>query len=131
MIRRLRPKRRPVWTMMRMVRGLSHPRDFDLEFWRRCGIAALMDAACRMAEDARGFAQKWKRRKTPVDVDFRGLLSALNRHHARYLVVGAYAVMSYTEPRHTKGLDVWVDSAAENTERVLRRWPISVRRSRN
>ena len=38
--------------------------------------------------------------------DFRELLSALNDYDARYLVIGGYAVMLYTEPRYTKGLDL-------------------------
>jgi len=31
--------------------------------------------------------------------DFKELLSLLERHEVRYLVVGGYAVMKYTEPR--------------------------------
>ena len=50
--------------------------------------------------------------------DFRDLLAAFNRRRARYLVVGAYAVMRYTEPRYTKDLDVWVDTAPDNATRV-------------
>lgn len=38
--------------------------------------------------------------------DFRELLSILARFNVRYLVVGGYAVMRYTEPRFTKDLDV-------------------------
>ena len=45
---------------------------------------------------------------------FKELLSVLNRCGAKYLVVGGYAVMLYTEPRYTKDLDIWVEASAEN-----------------
>jgi hypothetical protein len=50
---------------------------------------------------------------------FKDLLSALNGCRARYLVVGGYAVMLYTEPRFTKDLDIWVDAHPENAQRVF------------
>jgi hypothetical protein len=51
--------------------------------------------------------------------DFSELLLALNEVNARYLVVGAYAIAWYAQPRFTKDLDIWVDSAKDNAERVL------------
>lgn len=36
--------------------------------------------------------------------DFSALLSAFTAHHVRFMVVGGYAVMEYTEPRLTKDL---------------------------
>jgi hypothetical protein len=56
----------------------------------------------------------------PVNSDFRDLFSALAVAEARYLVVGAYAVVHHTEPRYTKDLDVWVEPTDENALRVLR-----------
>ena len=50
--------------------------------------------------------------------DFNELLSALSAHDVRYLVVGGYAVMEYTEPRYTKDLDIWVEPTDENASRV-------------
>ena len=50
----------------------------------------------------------------------RDLLSVFNHYHVRYLVVGAYAVMRYTEPKYTKDLDVWVDPVRENAEQVFK-----------
>jgi len=38
--------------------------------------------------------------------DFRDLFSALSAEAAEFLVVGAHAVMVYTEPRYTKDLVV-------------------------
>ena len=52
--------------------------------------------------------------------DFKELLNIFNENDVRYLIVGAYAVMKYTEPRFTKDLDIWVDSSEENAARVFR-----------
>jgi hypothetical protein len=49
--------------------------------------------------------------------DWRDLLSALETEGARFLVVGGYAVMKYTEPYNTKDLDLWIDPAPENATR--------------
>ena len=36
----------------------------------------------------------------------------------RFLVIGGYAVMKYTEPCNTKDLDLWSDPAPENAVRL-------------
>jgi len=51
--------------------------------------------------------------------DFKELLSILEKHKVRYLVVGGYAVMKYTEPRFTKDLDLWIATDPENAEAVF------------
>jgi hypothetical protein len=38
--------------------------------------------------------------------DFRELLKLLEKQKARYLVVGGYTIMLYSEPRWTKDLDL-------------------------
>jgi hypothetical protein len=50
--------------------------------------------------------------------DFKELLKIFRSGNVRYLVVGGYAVMRYTEPRYTKDLDLWIATDAENAERV-------------
>ena len=50
--------------------------------------------------------------------DFKDLFSALSAADARFIVVGAHAVMCYTAPRYTKDLDVWVEPTGENAGRV-------------
>ena len=50
--------------------------------------------------------------------DFRELLSLLEKYKVRYLVVGGYAVMKYTEPRFTKDLDLWISTDKENAKAV-------------
>ncbi len=46
------------------------------------------------------------------------MLSALLRVGARFLVVGAHAMAAHGVPRATGDLDVWVDAAPDNAERV-------------
>jgi hypothetical protein len=50
--------------------------------------------------------------------DFRELLSVLEKHRVRYLVVGGYAIMKYTEPRFTKDLDLWVSTDEQNSKAI-------------
>src|SRR5262249_49953188 len=47
------------------------------------------------------------------------LLKIFNERKIRYLIVGGYAVMKYTEPRFTKDLDVWIEASPENAQRVF------------
>jgi len=51
--------------------------------------------------------------------DFKELLSALNAHRVKYLVVGGYAVSLHAEPRATKDLDVLIGSSAENSKALF------------
>ena len=56
----------------------------------------------------------------PASLHFKELLKSFNEHQVKYLIVGAYAVMKYTEPRYTKDLDIWVEPTDENSSRVYR-----------
>ena len=55
-----------------------------------------------------------------MNSDFEELLSLFNANEVKYLVVGGYAVMLYTEPRYTKDLDVWIEASEGNAARVFR-----------
>jgi len=50
--------------------------------------------------------------------DFRELLNLFAKHRVRYLVVGGYAVMKYSEPRFTKDIDLWIETDPENANSV-------------
>ena len=50
---------------------------------------------------------------------FSELLSLFDVLSVKYLLVGGYALMNYTEPRYTKDLDIWVVSSPENAENVF------------
>jgi len=51
--------------------------------------------------------------------DFKDLLSILAKHEVRYLVIGGYAVMLYSEPRWTKDLDLWIATDPANANAVF------------
>ena len=51
--------------------------------------------------------------------DYRDLLSILNEHHVKYLVIGAYAVAIYAQPRATKDLDILVKADGENAQALF------------
>jgi predicted nucleotidyltransferase len=53
-----------------------------------------------------------------IPSDYKDLLRILNKHKVKYLMVGAYAVIYYTEPRYTKDLDIWIEPTIENAKRV-------------
>ena len=51
--------------------------------------------------------------------DFKELLSVLNEHRVKYLVVGAYAVSIHAQPRATKDIDILVRPDPENAKAVF------------
>jgi hypothetical protein len=51
--------------------------------------------------------------------DFKDLLRVFGEYEVRFLVIGGYAVMRYTEPRFTKDLDLWIATNKRNAERVF------------
>ena len=51
--------------------------------------------------------------------EFKELLNAMAAREVRYLVIGGYAVMLYTEPRFTKDLDLWIALDEENARSVF------------
>lgn len=53
-----------------------------------------------------------------ISFDYRDLFKILNRYRVKYLVVGAYAVIYYTEPRFTKDLDICIQVSQENAHRT-------------
>ena len=52
--------------------------------------------------------------------DFLDIIRALSDANARFIIVGAYAVNLYVDPRATGDLDIWVEPSPENAGNVLR-----------
>jgi hypothetical protein len=50
--------------------------------------------------------------------DFKELLSILNAHKVKYLIVGGYAVGFHAQPRATKDLDILIRPDAQNAKAV-------------
>ena len=55
-----------------------------------------------------------------INKDFMTLLRAFTKVDVRYLLVGAFAVEHYGQPRTTRHMDLWLDDSAENMERAYR-----------
>jgi hypothetical protein len=55
-----------------------------------------------------------------ISSDYKDLLRSLNAAGVRYLIVGGYAVMIYTEPSFTKDLDIWIDPTIDNAQALFR-----------
>lgn len=54
-----------------------------------------------------------------INSDFKDLLQSLSAAGVRYLIVGGYAVMVYTEPRYTKDLDLWIEPVESNARKLF------------
>ncbi len=50
--------------------------------------------------------------------DFKELLKIFEKYKIRYLIVGGYAVMKYSEPRFTKDLDILIATDEQNAKDV-------------
>jgi len=46
--------------------------------------------------------------------DYKDLLSAFHAHGVKYLVVGGFAVIHYSQPRFTKDMDLFIKADLEN-----------------
>ena len=55
-----------------------------------------------------------------ISSDYKDLFKTLNKHKVKYLLIGAYAVAFYTEPRYTKDLDIWVRNDLPNAKRLYK-----------
>jgi hypothetical protein len=53
-----------------------------------------------------------------MDKGLKDLLSALDAHSVRYVVVGGYAIAVHAQPRATKDLDIFIDRRADNAKAV-------------
>ncbi|WP_425395073.1 hypothetical protein [Aeoliella sp.] len=50
--------------------------------------------------------------------DYKDMLSALSDAEAEYMIVGAYALAAYGNPRATGDIDIWVRPTPDNAKRV-------------
>jgi hypothetical protein len=55
-----------------------------------------------------------------LNKDFKDILSCLKSENVEFIVVGAYALAAHGYARSTGDIDIWVNSTAENSLRVLR-----------
>ena len=55
-----------------------------------------------------------------MNPDFLDIIRALLDAEVRFIIVGAYAVNLYVDPRATGDLDIWVEPAPDNAPKVMR-----------
>jgi len=55
-----------------------------------------------------------------MNSDFKDLLRIFAEEQVEYLIVGAYAVIHYTQPRYTKDIDLWIKPSVDNSACVVR-----------
>ena len=53
-----------------------------------------------------------------MNSDFKELLQIFAEEKVKYLIVGAYAVNHYSQPRYTKDLDLWIKPSKANAVRI-------------
>ncbi len=54
-----------------------------------------------------------------VEKDFEDFIELLNKHKVEYLIVGAYALALYAEPRNTGDIDIFIGMSNENAKKML------------
>jgi hypothetical protein len=55
-----------------------------------------------------------------LNKDFKEFIELLHSNEVKFLVVGAHALALYGKPRYTGDLDLWVQPAPENIEKLIR-----------
>src|SRR6266481_2144413 len=55
-----------------------------------------------------------------MNPDFLDIIRALLDAEARFIIVGAYALNIYIDPRATGDLAIWVEPTVENARKVMR-----------
>jgi len=55
-----------------------------------------------------------------LNSDYKDMLQVLLDNGVKFLLVGAYAMGVHGYPRATGDIDIWVETSAENSERVYR-----------
>jgi hypothetical protein len=53
-----------------------------------------------------------------IHPDFQELLSLLEKHNVRYMIVGGYAVAFHGFTRNTKDLDIFYEISEDNAQRI-------------
>lgn len=54
-----------------------------------------------------------------VEKDFEEFIKLLNYHKAKYLIIGAYALIYYTLPRNTGDIDFFIEASAANAQKII------------
>lgn len=55
-----------------------------------------------------------------IQSDFKDLLALFNKYQIKYLIVGGYALAFYGAPRMTGDIDLYIEPAIENAQKIIR-----------
>ena len=55
-----------------------------------------------------------------VEKDFEEFIGLLNKHEVKYIIVGAYAMALYAEPRNTGDIDFFIECTKINANKLLK-----------
>lgn len=55
-----------------------------------------------------------------VEKDFEDFIELLNKNEVKYLIVGAYALALFAEPRNTGDIDIFYDRTKINAKKILK-----------
>ena len=55
-----------------------------------------------------------------IHPDFNDFVSALNKNHVQYLIVGSYALAFHGFPRATGDIDFWIRPTSSNVKNLLK-----------
>jgi len=55
-----------------------------------------------------------------VEKDFEEFIKLLNENDVKYLIVGAYALALYAEPRNTGDIDIFYENSTVNCDQILK-----------
>ena len=55
-----------------------------------------------------------------IEKDYEEFLSLLNKHNARYCIVGSFALAVHAKPRYTKDMDILIEPTISNAKALLR-----------
>ena len=55
-----------------------------------------------------------------VEKDFEDFIELLNNYEVEYLIVGAYALALYAEPRNTGDIDIFINATEANVNNLLK-----------
>jgi hypothetical protein len=55
-----------------------------------------------------------------VEKDFEEFIKLLNENKVEYIIVGAYAVALYAEPRNTGDIDIFYNNSGINCQQILK-----------
>jgi hypothetical protein len=55
-----------------------------------------------------------------VEKDYEEFLRLLNKHKAKYCIVGSFAVAFHAKPRYTKDMDILVETTFQNGKKLIK-----------